>query len=118
MTNQARWFSGSHSRTSGGIRNVFSRSHAIKRWPITRWSYTAGRHAVADIIQTGGATADRDQTMSPRRSERPDWHMRRPFLIAFLLTAVALSLAKWWLGPALLGYLAVRYIIAKITLIP
>ena len=44
--------------------------------------------------------------------------MRRPFLIAFLLTAAALSLAKWWLGPALTGYLAVRYIIAKITLIP
>jgi hypothetical protein len=56
--------------------------------------------------------------MSRRRSERPDWHMRRPFLIAFLLTAVALSLAKWWLGPALIGYLAVRYIIAKITLFP
>ena len=44
--------------------------------------------------------------------------MRRPFLIAFLLTATALSLAKWWLGPALIGLLAVRYIIAKITLIP
>ena len=44
--------------------------------------------------------------------------MRRPFVIAFLLTAVALSLAKWWLGALLIGYLAVRYIIAKITLIP
>ena len=49
---------------------------------------------------------------------RPDWHMRRPFLIGFLLTAAALSFARWWLGPALLGYLAVRYVIAKIILIP
>jgi hypothetical protein len=56
--------------------------------------------------------------MRPRQSERPDWHMRRPFLIAFLLTAAALSLVKWWAGPALIGYLAVRYLIAKITLIP
>jgi hypothetical protein len=44
--------------------------------------------------------------------------MRRPFLIAFLAMAAALSLARWWLGPALIGYLAVRYLIAKITLIP
>jgi hypothetical protein len=56
--------------------------------------------------------------MSRRRSQRPDWHMRRPFLIAFLLTATALSFAKWWLGPALIGCLAVRYTIATITLIP
>jgi hypothetical protein len=46
--------------------------------------------------------------MSRRRSERPDWHVRRRFLIAFLLTAAALSLAKWWAGRALIGSLAVR----------
>jgi hypothetical protein len=38
MTNHARWFSGSQSPTSGGIRNDCSRSHATKRWPITKWS--------------------------------------------------------------------------------
>ena len=35
MTNHARWLSGSHSRTSGGIRNTCSRSHAMKFCPIT-----------------------------------------------------------------------------------
>ena len=53
-----------------------------------------------------------------RRSERPDWHLRKPFLIAFLLTAGALSMTKWWLGPALLAYLGLRYLLAKLTLIP
>jgi hypothetical protein len=51
-------------------------------------------------------------------SERPDWHMRRPFLIAFLVTAGALSLVRWWAGPALIGLLVLRYVVAKITLIP
>src|SRR5215211_3510873 len=37
MTNHARWLSGSHSRTSGGIRKTCSRSHAMKFWAITRW---------------------------------------------------------------------------------
>ena len=62
--------------------------------------------------------ADNDQTMSRRRSEPPDWHMRRPFLIAFLVTAAGLSLVRWWAGLALIAYLAVRYVIAKITLLP
>ena len=52
------------------------------------------------------------------RAERPDWHMRRPFLVAFLAAAVCLSLFKWWAGPALVAYLALRYLVAKITLIP
>ena len=55
---------------------------------------------------------------APPRTERPDWHVRRPFLVAFLVTAALLSLAKWWLGPALIGYLVLRYVIAKITLTP
>jgi hypothetical protein len=55
---------------------------------------------------------------NPRRTERPDWHMRRPFLMAFLASAVFLSLFEWWTGPALFGYLAFRYALAKITLIP
>ena len=50
--------------------------------------------------------------------DRPDWHMRRPFLVAFLVTAGALSLVRWWLGPALVAYLVLRYVMAKITLIP
>jgi hypothetical protein len=61
-----------------------------------------GRHVIAAVVQID-RRADTNQTMSRRRSERPDWHMRRPFLIAFLLTAAALSLAKWWAGPALIG---------------
>lgn len=44
--------------------------------------------------------------------------MRRPFLVAFLVTASALSLVKWWVGLALVGYLVVRYVIAKIMLTP
>jgi hypothetical protein len=48
----------------------------------------------------------------------PDWHMRRPFLVALLVTAGALSLVRWWAGLALVGYLIVRYVIAKITLFP
>ena len=33
-TNHAKWSSGNHSRTSGGIRNDCSRSHAMKRCAI------------------------------------------------------------------------------------
>lgn len=44
--------------------------------------------------------------------------MRRPFLVAFLVTAGALSLIRWWLGLALVAYLIARYVMAKITLIP
>ena len=46
---------------------------------------------------------------------RPDWHMRRPFLVAFLVTAVALSLFEWRAGPALIACLAARYAFAKLT---
>ena len=53
--------------------------------------------------------------MSADRSSRPDWHMRRPFLIAFAATVVALSLAEWWLGPALIGCLAAYYLLVKYT---
>jgi hypothetical protein len=28
------------------------------------------------------------------------------------------AVVKWWVGAALIGYLAVRYLIAEITLIP
>jgi hypothetical protein len=38
ITNHARWLSGSQSRTSGGIRNGCSRSHATNRGPIGKWS--------------------------------------------------------------------------------
>ena len=54
--------------------------------------------------------------MQRRRAERPDWHMRSPFLIALLVTAAALSLADWRVGPLLLALLIVRYLFAKLTL--
>ena len=41
--------------------------------------------------------------------------MRLPFLVAFLLTALALSLFEWWAGPLFVAYLAVRYVFAKLT---
>ena len=44
--------------------------------------------------------------------------MRRPFLVAFIASAVFLSLFEWWAGPALVAYLAFRYALAKNTLIP
>ena len=44
--------------------------------------------------------------------------MRRSFLVAFLVTAAALSLVRWWAGLALIGLLVLRYVAAKITLIP
>lgn len=55
---------------------------------------------------------------TPRQADRPDWHMRRPFLVAFIASAVFLSLFEWWAGPALVAYLAFRYALAKNTLIP
>jgi hypothetical protein len=53
--------------------------------------------------------------MSSKRSTRPDWHMRRPFLVAFAAVVVALSLAKWWAGPALVVALAAYYVLVKYT---
>jgi hypothetical protein len=50
-----------------------------------------------------------------RRAERPDWHMRRPFLVAFLLTAATASLFDWRAGPLLIAMLALRYAFAKAT---
>jgi RimJ/RimL family protein N-acetyltransferase len=38
--------------------------------------------------------------------------MRRPFLVALAVVVVALSLAKWWLGPALIGCL-VAYVVGR-----
>ena len=40
ITNYARWLSGSHSHTSGGIKNACSRSHAKKFCAIPEWSLT------------------------------------------------------------------------------
>jgi hypothetical protein len=44
--------------------------------------------------------------------------MRRPFLVAFLATAALLSLVKWWVGLAFVGYLGLRYVMAKLSLWP
>jgi hypothetical protein len=49
----------------------------------------------------------------PRRRQRPSWHMRRGFLVAFLATALALSLVKWWLGPALIAALGAYYLLMR-----
>jgi hypothetical protein len=39
--------------------------------------------------------------------------MRRGFLLAFLATALALSLVKWWLGPALIAALGAYYLLMR-----
>src|SRR5271169_2577257 len=36
ITNHARWFSGSHSRSDGDINNNCSRSHSMKFWGMPR----------------------------------------------------------------------------------
>ena len=41
--------------------------------------------------------------------------MRRPFAVAFAVVVVALSLAEWWLGPALIGCLIGYYLLVKYT---
>lgn len=48
--------------------------------------------------------------MDPGRSSRPDWHTRRPFVVALAVVVVALPLAKWWLGPALVVGLVAYYL--------
>jgi ABC-type transport system involved in cytochrome bd biosynthesis fused ATPase/permease subunit len=39
--------------------------------------------------------------------------MRGGFLLAFLATALALSLVKWWAGLALIGALAAYYLLMR-----
>jgi hypothetical protein len=39
--------------------------------------------------------------------------MRRGFLVAFLATALALSLIKWWVGLALIAALGAYYLIMR-----
>lgn len=41
--------------------------------------------------------------------------MRRPFVVALAVVVVALSLAKWWLGPALVVGLVAYYLLVKYT---
>ena len=39
--------------------------------------------------------------------------MRPGFLVAFLATALALSLVRWWLGPALIATLGAYYLVMR-----
>ena len=55
------------------------------------------------------------QSSTDTDSPRPDWHLRRPFLVAFSVVVVGCSLAQWWLGPALVVALAVYFLAVKYT---
>jgi hypothetical protein len=46
--------------------------------------------------------------------ERPDWHMRPPFLVAFVALAIAASFVVWWGGLLMIGVLAAMYVYAKL----
>jgi hypothetical protein len=66
-------------------------------------------------LNARGGRADTAAVEHRSRTKRPDWHMRRPFLVAFLLTGAALSLAEWWAGPALLAGLIAYYLLVRYT---
>ena len=52
--------------------------------------------------------------MSRRRPrQRPSWHMRRGFLVAFLVSALTASLVRWWLGLALIAALGAYYLLMR-----
>ena len=71
MTNHARCRGGSHSRTSGGIRNDCSRSHATKRWPITKWLLNPPDRHPTYATATGDCESGGRAGNAARRSAAP-----------------------------------------------
>jgi hypothetical protein len=51
---------------------------------------------------------------SKRDGQRPDWHMRWPFALAYLVLVVAAFVVDWRVGLALLAWLPAAYLWRKL----